>query len=154
MVVCPHFLRVPIFSDSDALDGLIGEAARLSRRSSLSQQVRDGAYSAWTYFNNHRHQMNYPEFLAEHLPIGSGVTEAACKTLVKQRLCASGMRWKNKGAGIVLSLRALTQTVGRWTQFWERSINSGRNAIVEHIMLGPHPLHLRPLLPSLNFRLF
>jgi len=34
--------------------------------------------------------MNYPKFLAEHLPIGSGVTEAACKTLVKQRLCASG----------------------------------------------------------------
>jgi len=49
-----------------------------------------GGYSAWTYFNNHRHQMNYPKFLAEHLPIGSGVTEAACKTLVKQRLCASG----------------------------------------------------------------
>jgi len=64
--------------------------------------------------------MNYPGFLAEHLPIGSGVTEAACKTLVKQRLCASGMRWKNKGAGIVLSLRALTQTVGRWTQFWRK----------------------------------
>jgi len=99
---------------------LIGEAARLSRRSSLSQQVRDGAYSAWTYFNNHRHRMHYPEFLAESLPIGSGVTEAACKTLVKQRLCASGMRWKTKGAGIVLSLRALTQTVGRWTQFWAK----------------------------------
>ena len=64
--------------------------------------------------------MSYPKFLAEHLPIGSDVTEAACKTLVKQRLCASGMRWKNKGAGIVLSLRALTQTVGRWTQFWEK----------------------------------
>jgi hypothetical protein len=106
--------------DADALDTLIGEAARLSRRGALSQKVRDGAYSAWTYFNNHRHQMNYPTFLAEDLPIGSGVTEAACKTLVKQRLCASGMRWKNKGAGIVLSLRALTQTVGRWTQFWEK----------------------------------
>ena len=106
--------------DPDALEVLIGQAARLSRRSSLSQQVRDGAYSAWTYFNNHRHQMHYPEFLAEGLPIGSGVTEAACKTLVKQRLCASGMRWKTKGAGIVLSLRALTQTVGRWTQFWAK----------------------------------
>jgi hypothetical protein len=106
--------------DPDALDILIGEAARLSRRGALSQQVRDGAYSAWTYFNNHRHQMDYPGFLAEGLPIGSGVTEAACKTLVKQRLCASGMRWKTKGAGIVLSLRALTQTVGRWAQFWEK----------------------------------
>jgi len=49
-----------------------------------------------------------------------GVTEAACKTLVKQRLCASGMRWKNKGAKIVLRLRALTRTTGRWAQFRQK----------------------------------
>lgn len=106
--------------DPEALDVLIGEAARLSRRHTLSQKVRDDVLSAWTYFTNHRHQMDYPGFLAAGLPIGSGVTEAACKTLVKQRLCASGMRWKTKGAGIVLSLRALTHTVGRWTQFWQK----------------------------------
>ncbi|MGA8008349.1 MAG: ISKra4 family transposase [Thiomonas sp.] len=106
--------------DPGALDGLIGEAARLSHRHSLSQKVREEVLSAWTYFTNHRHQMDYPGFLAAGLPIGSGVTEAACKTLVKQRLCASGMRWKNKGAKIVLSLRALTHTAGRWTQFWHK----------------------------------
>ncbi|MFY9974989.1 MAG: hypothetical protein WAK53_12075, partial [Chromatiaceae bacterium] len=94
--------------DRNSVDRLIAEAATLSsRRTSLSQTLRDAAYSAWTYFNNHRHQMDYPGFLAEHLPIGSGVTEAARKTLVKQRLCASGMRWKTKGAKIILSLRSL-----------------------------------------------
>lgn len=56
--------------------------------------------------------MAYPDFLAGELPIGSGTTEAACKTLIKQRLCASGMLWKTKGAGAVLSPRALTQTAG------------------------------------------
>jgi hypothetical protein len=106
--------------DRGVLEELVAEAARLSRLSSLSQTLRDDAYSAWTYFNNHRHQMDYPGFLAEGLPIGSGVTEAACKSLVKQRLCASGMRWKTKGAKIVLSLRALTNTVGRWSQFWQK----------------------------------
>jgi len=106
--------------DRGVLEELVAEAARLSRLSSLSQTLRDDAYSAWTYFNNHRHQMDYPGFLAEGLPIGSGVTEAACKSLVKQRLCASGMRWKIKGAKIVLSLRALTNTVGRWSQFWQK----------------------------------
>jgi len=106
--------------DPSVLDALVAEAAQLSRRPSLSQTLRDDAYSAWTYFNNHRHPMDYPGFLAEHLPIGSGVTEAACKSLVKQRLCASGMRWKTKGAKIVLSLRALTNTPGRWTQFWQK----------------------------------
>lgn len=106
--------------DPAALDLLIGEAARLSHRRTLSQTLREDVLSAWTYFTNHRHQMDYPGFVAEGLPIGSGVTEAACKSLVKQRLCASGMRWKNKGAKIVLSLRALTQTTGRWAQFWQK----------------------------------
>jgi hypothetical protein len=106
--------------DPGALDELISEAARLSQRRSLSETIRAGALSAWSYFTNHRHQMHYPGFIAEGLPIGSGVTEAACKSLVKQRLCASGMRWKDKGAKVVLSLRALTNTVGRWAQFWEK----------------------------------
>lgn len=107
-------------NDPGTLDVLIGEAARLSHRRTLSQPARDGVLSAWTYFTNHRHQMDYPSFIAEDLPIGSGVTEAACKSLVKQRLCASGMRWKNTGAKVVLSLRALTNTAGRWPQFWQK----------------------------------
>jgi hypothetical protein len=36
--------------------------------------------------------------IADGLSIGSGVTAAASKSLVKQRQCASGMRWKKKGA--------------------------------------------------------
>lgn len=107
-------------SDPAALEVLIAEAARLSRRRTLSAKVREDVLSAWTYFTNHRHQMDYPGFTAEGLPIGSGVTEAACKSLVKQRLCASGMRWKDRGAKVVLSLRALTNTAGRWSQFWEK----------------------------------
>ena len=51
-------------------------------------------------------------------PIGSGVTEAACKVLVKQRLCGSGMKWKEPGAAAVLSVRCLTYTTERWSQFW------------------------------------
>ena len=54
------------------------------------------------------------------VPIGSGVTEAACKVLVKQRLCGSGMKWKEPGAAAVLSLRCLTYTTERWSQFWGR----------------------------------
>ena len=76
--------------------------------------------SAVTYFRNHWQQMNYGYYQCKGLPIGSGVTEAACKTLVKHRLCASGMRWKEHGAGIVLSLRALVLTASRWDQFWSK----------------------------------
>lgn len=83
-----------------------------------SQPVQEKLDAAITYFHNHKHQMSYARYRARHLPIGSGVTEAACKTLVKQRLCNSGMRWVEKGAKIVLSLRALMLTPERWEQFW------------------------------------
>jgi hypothetical protein len=73
-----------------------------------------------TYFGNHLHQMRYARYLENGMPIGSGVTEAACKTLVKQRLCCSGMRWTPHGAQIVLSLRALALTQSRWEQFWQK----------------------------------
>ena len=62
--------------------------------------------------------MNYPKYVGNNEPIGSGVTEAACKVIVKQRLCKSGAKWKNKGAGIVLNLRCLSRSDGYWDQFW------------------------------------
>ena len=85
-----------------------------------SESVRSGLLDAITYFRNHHHHMHYAEAVARHLPIGSGVTEAACKVIVKARLCGAGMKWKKRGAGIVLSLRTLTYTEGRWQQFWSK----------------------------------
>jgi hypothetical protein len=64
--------------------------------------------------------MNYAQALEHNLPIGSGVTEAACKVLVKQRLCGAGMKWGGRGAAVVLSLRALNYTPSRWDQFWNK----------------------------------
>jgi hypothetical protein len=83
--------------------------------------------SALTYFGNQAKggRMEYAKMVKRQIPIGSGVTEAACKVLVKQRLCGSGMRWKERGAAAVLSLRCLTYTVGRWDQFWSRVDRSG-----------------------------
>ena len=77
---------------------------------------------AITYFENQSRagRMDYASRVAANEPIGSGVTEAACKVIVKQRLCGSGMKWKEKGAAAVLSLRCLTQTEERWEQFWSK----------------------------------
>ena len=95
----------------------------------LSAERRDKLDAAITYFANHKHQMHYSRYRKQSLPIGSGVTEAACKTLIKQRLCQSGMRWKDKGAGIVLSLRSLMLTRGRWQQFWAKLDQYGMPAL-------------------------
>ena len=84
--------------------------------SRLPESIKDDLSATITYFSNNikKDRMNYAQHVNETLPIGSSVTEAACKTLVKQRLCGSGMRWKNKGAKVVLCLRALVQTTDRW----------------------------------------
>ena len=76
--------------------------------------------AAERYFTNHKGKMGYWRHKAENLPIGSGVTEAACKTLIKARLCQSGMRWKSEGAACVIALRALRMSGGRWEQFWNK----------------------------------
>jgi hypothetical protein len=86
----------------------------------LSETVREQLEKAKTYFTNHQQQMKYAERVAAHLPIGSGVTEAACKTIVKMRMGRGGAKWKEHGAAAVLSLRTLIYTEGRWDQFWAK----------------------------------
>ena len=42
-----------------------------------------------TYFTNNQHRMRYAVAKTKNYPIGSGVVEASCKTLVGQRLKTS-----------------------------------------------------------------
>lgn len=105
---CKQLKREP-----GAAETLISEMEKLGRKNSLTKTVKEDLQAALTYFKNHRQMMSYAEHMENNLPIGSGVTEAACKTLVKQRLCGSGMRWKDKGAKVILSLRALVQSKER-----------------------------------------
>src|SRR5918996_2998616 len=86
----------------------------------LSTEDRQELDQVVTYFQNHKAQMNYAHALQQHLPIGSGVTEAACKVLVNSGCAGRGMKWGGRGAAVVLSLRALNYTSGRWDQFWNK----------------------------------
>ena len=70
-----------------------------------------------TYFRNQRTRMHYADYLRRNLPIASGVMEAACKTLVTQRLKRSGMAWTPDGGQAILTLRSLIQSQ-RWPQAW------------------------------------
>ena len=106
--------------EPDGVETLLSEMKALTQRRRLSTTVREKLHSAITYFENQQPLMNYAAHLKAGLPIGSGVTEAACKTLIKQRFCGSGMRWKEKGVKVVMSLRELVQTAGRWAQFWKK----------------------------------
>lgn len=69
------------------------------------------------YFNRNRHRMRYDRYLRWGIPIGSGVVEATCKHLVKQRMEGSGMRWVVAGAQAILDLRG-TYLSDHWGSFW------------------------------------
>lgn len=97
---------------------------KAERRKMLQESIR--------YFGNHLHQMHYRRYRDMGWPIGSGVTEAACKTLVKRRLCRAGMRWTESGAQVILSLRALLLSETRWDQFWRKIEQFGVPEIVSY----------------------
>ncbi len=80
------------------------------------------------YFRNNRHRMQYATARAGNLPIGSGVTEAACKTMVTQRLKCSGMRWKTAGGQGVLTARGLIQS-NLFDRGWELLSNTYRQTV-------------------------
>ena len=69
------------------------------------------------YFRKHRQRMRYFEQKHFGLPVGSGPVEAACKTLVAQRMKQSGMRWGMAGGQSVLTVRGWTQSE-RFDRAW------------------------------------
>ena len=88
----------------------------------LPAAQRREAKAQRAFFARNKHRMPYPDFRRRGLPIGSGVIEAACKTLVKQRLGRSGMRWSRQGGQPILTLRAHIRS-GRWDSFWNAYCN-------------------------------
>ena len=108
-----HKLRHILLDDCDGVEKVIRALAyqrkQFPRRKRIGEVLR--------YFRRNRHRMRYADTQARNLPVGSGVVEAACKTLVTQRLKRSGMRWRHAGGQAILTLRALLQS-SRFDQAW------------------------------------
>ena len=81
-----------------------------------------------TYFRRNRDRMKYSAAAAENLPIGSGVVEAACKTLVTQRMKRSGMRWLPEGGQAILTLRSLVQS-NRFDRGWALLVSTYKASV-------------------------
>lgn len=93
--------------------------------SELNGKAPEALGRAITYFENNLSRMQYRKYQKLGYPIGSGVTEAACKVVVKQRLNGSGMRWNLLPVQHMLLLRGLICTEGRWQQFWRHIDTKG-----------------------------
>src|SRR5262249_27850690 len=71
------------------------------------------------YFQNNLHRMDYATYIANAWQIGSGVIEAACKTVVGRRMKCSGMRWSERQTTPMCQLRALYRSSpDLWSDYW------------------------------------
>lgn len=87
----------------------------------LSAAAQKAVATHLHYFRHHADRMQYAAYTAAGLPIGSGVTEAGCKELIKARLCRSGMRWKRETGDSILQLRAIRLSA-QWDSFWQKGL--------------------------------
>jgi hypothetical protein len=78
---------------------------------------RKAADQLWESVSTRSPMIDYPASLAKGWPIGSGPTEAMCKTTTK-RLKGSGMRWDGPNAEAVMGLAALEQS-DQWEGDWQ-----------------------------------
>jgi hypothetical protein len=92
---------------------VLHSAASLYHRRKLGKARREDFWKAYRYLQHRTRHMKYHDYRNHHLPIGSGVTEAACKTIFTQRLKLSGMRWTHDGARRILTLRTILLS-GTW----------------------------------------
>ena len=107
-----------LLTERGAAEKVIRAMGYLLRTSKPKGERRRELLSARRFFRNNVHRMKYSWFNARGLPVGSGVVEAACKSVVKARMCRSGMRWTQGGGQTILSLRSLIKS-NRWEECWK-----------------------------------
>jgi hypothetical protein len=81
---------------------------------SMSDEAKAVVDAHANYVENQLPYLDYVDALAHGMDIGSGAVEAACKTLVTQRLKVSGATWSETGARAILHLRSTLQS-GRFS---------------------------------------
>src|SRR2546423_13551699 len=87
------------------IEELLAAIAALPPLAPEPGESRSVPEKAGDYFTTNAERMRYPPFRAQGMHIGSGIAEAACKTVVATRLKRSGMRWSPDGLDALLPLR-------------------------------------------------
>lgn len=82
-------------------------------------QARSIPQRAVDYFTINAERMRYPAFRAQGMHLGSGIAEAACKTIVSTRAKRSGMRWTPEGIDALLPVRTAVLN-GAYDSLWEQ----------------------------------
>jgi hypothetical protein len=93
------------------------DALACAARSAFPKDKTDAGEKALAYFIKNRDAMRYDTFRDKGYFIGSGVVEAACRTIVGQRFKCSGMHWSQIGLKHLLAIRTAILS-NRYDAFW------------------------------------
>jgi hypothetical protein len=110
--------RVKLLEQEDGVASVRRSMVYYSQTQRLSKSRQEALAKEQTFFRRNQHRMNYADFRVRGLPIGSGPVEAACKSIVKTRLCRSGMRWSRQGGQRILDFRCYAKC-DLWKEFWD-----------------------------------
>ncbi len=102
---------------------ILRSAMQHLRRRRVAAAAEDRFWEAYRYLRRHSRWMDYARYRRQGLPIGSGVTEAACKTVFTQRLKRSGMRWDKESGQVIVDLRALHLS-GVWQEVVQKDLQA------------------------------
>ena len=109
------------------------------------------------YLDKRVAQMQYPSFVSQGWPIGSGMVESANKVVVEARLKGAGMHWSRASVNPLLALRNAVCN-DRWAEAWQQSaahirrvgmcrreVQPKKAAMAELVCLTPLPIPAAPL---------
>jgi hypothetical protein len=102
---------------------ILRSASQHYNGSKLSKGEEEAFWKAYRYLRDHSRWMAYARYRRQGLPIGSGVTEAACKTVFAQRLKRSGMRWHKESGQVIVDLRVIHLS-GIWHDVVRRDLRA------------------------------
>ncbi len=117
---------------------VLQSAAALRHTRGLWGQAKDYT-QAYAYLHKRHQWMRYQAYSRQHLPIGSGIPETACKIVFTQRLQRSGMAWTREGGQVILDLRVVWLS-GVWEAVHQRYLASKPIPVTHvHMAKGAQP---------------
>jgi hypothetical protein len=110
----------------DGPDAVLPQLRALVARQTGNQTLT----TALAYLEARVDQMQYPQFVADGWPIGSGMVESANKLVVEDRLKGAGMHWATSNVNPLLALRNAVCN-DRWDAQWMVIAHAQQQQIAE-----------------------
>ena len=115
-------MRHVLKTKADGVSRVLQSASALRRGRGLCGPAKV-FNQAYAYIKKRTQWMRYQAYKRQRLPLGSGITEAACKIVFTQRLKRSGMSWTIEGGQVILDLRVIWLS-GVWDEVHQRYLAS------------------------------